>query len=146
LLNIAARENRGIPDHRALTGLCASFHGSRRFSTLAHTGAPTPRHQIARNDADAAFFETWSFPMTSIATRAPAQPARFIRQRVFALAADLIRSLWRSWQIRERTRELHAMPDELLKDVGIYRCEIEQIATALVDAEIDPTRRLRGWN
>ena len=84
--------------------------------------------------------------MTSIATRAPAQPARFIRQRVFALAADLIRSLWRSWRIRERTRELHAMPDELLKDVGIYRCEIEQIATALVDAEIDPTRRLRGWN
>jgi hypothetical protein len=37
------------------------------------------------------------------------------------------------------------MPDDLLKDVGISRCEIESIATALVDAETDVTRRPRGW-
>ena len=84
--------------------------------------------------------------MTSIATRAPVHPVRTIRQGVFTLAADLIRSLWRHWQIHERARELHAIPDELLKDVGIARCEIESIATALVDAETDPTRRPRGWN
>ena len=84
--------------------------------------------------------------MISIATRAPATPARLIRQGVFRLARDLIASLWRAWQIRVRCRELSAMPDELLKDVGITRCEIESIAIALVDSENDPSRRPRGWN
>jgi hypothetical protein len=35
---------------------------ARRFSIFVHTGPPTPAHQIAVNDADAAFLKTGSSP------------------------------------------------------------------------------------
>jgi uncharacterized protein YjiS (DUF1127 family) len=55
-------------------------------------------------------------------------------------------STWRSLEIRDQRRQLCAMPNDLLRDIGINRTEIESIAIALVDAEFDPTRRPRGWS
>jgi uncharacterized protein YjiS (DUF1127 family) len=44
-----------------------------------------------------------------------------------------LRGLRRQMLIREQRRMLREMPDELLMDIGILRCEIDQVALALVD-------------
>lgn len=58
----------------------------------------------------------------------------------------LCSSTRRSLEIRDRRRQLCAMPNDLLRDIGINRTEIDSIAIALADAEFDPTRRPRGWS
>jgi uncharacterized protein YjiS (DUF1127 family) len=44
-----------------------------------------------------------------------------------------LRALRRQMLVWEQRRMLREMPDELLMDIGILRCEIDQIAQALVD-------------
>jgi uncharacterized protein YjiS (DUF1127 family) len=44
-----------------------------------------------------------------------------------------LRGLRRQMLVRQQRRMLRDMPDELLMDIGILRCEIDQIAQALVD-------------
>ena len=51
-------------------------------------------------------------------------------------------AFWRLMNIRDYSRQLHAVPDEILKDIGISRGEIESIATSIIDG--DPTRMSRG--
>ena len=51
--------------------------------------------------------------------------------------------LRRSIEIQQARRTLHALPDYLLKDIGIRRCEIESIAETLVDNPDKEPRRPR---
>jgi uncharacterized protein YjiS (DUF1127 family) len=55
----------------------------------------------------------------------------------------LLQSIWRSIKIRHTRRQLQMMPDHLLKDIGISRCEIDSVAIALIDGR-DTTRRSHG--
>jgi hypothetical protein len=36
---------------------------------------------------------------------------------------------------------LYDLPDEVLKDIGISRCEVRAIAQMIVDCQVDETRR-----
>ena len=47
----------------------------------------------------------------------------------------------RAMEIRRRRRILHALPDIVLKDIGMRRAEIDYLTEALVDGRTDPTRR-----
>jgi uncharacterized protein YjiS (DUF1127 family) len=52
--------------------------------------------------------------------------------------------LRRSIEIRQARRTLHGLPDYLLKDIGIRRCEIDSIAETLVDdSDMEPRRPRR---
>jgi uncharacterized protein YjiS (DUF1127 family) len=44
-----------------------------------------------------------------------------------------VRRVRRQMLVQEQRRMLRAMPDELLRDIGIPRSDIDQIAQALVD-------------
>lgn len=50
----------------------------------------------------------------------------------------------RKHEIRRQQQMLYAMPDELLRDVGVSRSEIDGLAERIVDGRTDPTRRPRG--
>ena len=50
----------------------------------------------------------------------------------------------RSFAIQRQQRMLHGLPDDLLKDIGVTRSDIDSFAVALVDRREDPTRRSRG--
>ena len=50
----------------------------------------------------------------------------------------------RQHEIRRQRQTLYAMPDELLQDVGVSRCDIDGLAEQIVDGRTDPTRRPRG--
>ena len=38
---------------------------------------------------------------------------------------------------------LHALPDRVLKDIGVFRSEIDRLADDLVNGRHDHTRRVR---
>jgi len=54
-----------------------------------------------------------------------------------------VKAIARFIKIRHTRRQLQAMPDHLLKDIGISRSDIDSIAIALIDGG-DTTRRLHG--
>lgn len=47
---------------------------------------------------------------------------------MFGMAADMVRKVKREIEIERATRALHALPDHMLKDMGIDRYEIDQAA------------------
>ena len=63
-----------------------------------------------------------------------AAPGRFWR---------CLQTLFKAMEKSHRRRMLQTMPDYLLKDMGISRCEIDAVVDGLVDGRIDPTRRQR---
>jgi uncharacterized protein YjiS (DUF1127 family) len=60
-----------------------------------------------------------------------------------SLARRMYRRIVRSVEISRRRRMLSAMPDYLLKDIGINRSDIDSLVESLVDGRDDPTRRHR---
>ena len=76
--------------------------------------------------------------LPTAASRHPSRGAR----------AGLIRRLFnavvRSIAITHNRRFLQAMPDYMLKDIGINRSEIDSFVVSIVDEIPDPTRRSRG--
>ena len=81
--------------------------------------------------------------MSSIATQAPARPARFFGQGLLAFLQARFSAWRRSYEIRARSRALRSLPDALLRDIGISRCEIDSTVIAMLEAEADLTRRTR---
>jgi len=59
------------------------------------------------------------------------------------LAADLGCLFHRALAEHETRRTLHALPDDLLRDVGLNRSEIDFVAGALASGRGDPTRHAR---
>ena len=51
--------------------------------------------------------------------------------------------LFKAMEKSHRRRMLQTMPDYLLKDMGISRCDIDAVVDELVEGRIDPTRRQR---
>jgi uncharacterized protein YjiS (DUF1127 family) len=47
--------------------------------------------------------------------------------------------------IRCQRRLLREMPNELLRDIGVDRSDIDGLAEQIVDGRNDPTRRPRGF-
>lgn len=56
----------------------------------------------------------------------------------------VVQSIHREIRIRRQRRMLRAMPDWMMKDVGINRSDIDSLAAGIVDGFADPTRRPRG--
>jgi uncharacterized protein YjiS (DUF1127 family) len=56
----------------------------------------------------------------------------------------LFNAIQRSIAIAHNRRLLQGMPDDLLKDIGINRSDIDSIVVSMVDGIPDPTRRSRG--
>jgi uncharacterized protein YjiS (DUF1127 family) len=56
----------------------------------------------------------------------------------------LFSDIQRSIAIAQNRRVLQGIPDNLLKDIGISRSEIDSIVVSMVDDIPDPTRRSRG--
>ena len=55
----------------------------------------------------------------------------------------LVDAVWRAIEKRRRRTLLQGMPDYLLKDIGISRCDIDGIVDALVEGRDDPMRSPR---
>jgi uncharacterized protein YjiS (DUF1127 family) len=62
----------------------------------------------------------------------------------FGLLSSLFKSLQRSLAIAQKRRVLQGIPDNLLKDIGISRSEIDSIVLSAVDDVPDLTRHSRG--
>jgi uncharacterized protein YjiS (DUF1127 family) len=56
-----------------------------------------------------------------------------------------IKRVRRSFEVARRRRVLQQMPDYLLKDIGIPRCEIDSLIIDAVDGRPDRTRHPRRW-
>jgi uncharacterized protein YjiS (DUF1127 family) len=56
----------------------------------------------------------------------------------------LLAHIVRARTIHARRRLLNQLPDHLLKDIGISRCNIDYVASALADGRDDPTLQ-RGF-
>ena len=52
----------------------------------------------------------------------------------------LIASATRAIEIGRRRRMLRTLPDDILKDIGISRCEIDYVAAAPADERRGPMR------
>ena len=61
-------------------------------------------------------------------------------------AGALFAATWRAYRLRVCRRMLYELPDEVLKDIGISRCEVRAIAMMIVDRQIDETRRSARYN
>lgn len=70
--------------------------------------------------------------------------------RGFATVAATTRSLHAQWQRRQRrlaaVRELNALDDYNLKDIGVSRGEIDHIAEALADGVEEPRPQVAAYN
>jgi uncharacterized protein YjiS (DUF1127 family) len=58
----------------------------------------------------------------------------------------LVGAVWRAMEKSRHRKALRAMPDYLLKDIGINRCDIDYLVDALVDGRDDPTRSRPLWD
>jgi uncharacterized protein YjiS (DUF1127 family) len=58
--------------------------------------------------------------------------------------SSLFKSLQRSLAIAKKRRVLQGIPDNLLRDIGISRSEIDSVVLSIVDDVPDLTRRSRG--
>ena len=54
-----------------------------------------------------------------------------------------MQALFKAMEKSHRRRLLQTMPDYLLKDMGISRCEIDAVVEEMIDGRPDPTRRQR---
>jgi uncharacterized protein YjiS (DUF1127 family) len=57
-----------------------------------------------------------------------------------SLLRRLIARIARARAMQVRRRLLNELPDHLLKDIGINRCNIDYVAQLIVDERADPTR------
>ena len=78
--------------------------------------------------------------MSAIAQDMPL-PRAFARP---GLLRRLLAHIKRARTIQVQRRLLHELPDHLLKDIGINRCNIDYVTQAIVDEREDPTL-LRGF-
>jgi uncharacterized protein YjiS (DUF1127 family) len=58
----------------------------------------------------------------------------------------MLAAVWRAYRLRTCRRMLYDLPDEVLKDIGISRCDIRAIAQLVVDCQADETRRSARFN
>jgi uncharacterized protein YjiS (DUF1127 family) len=66
------------------------------------------------------------------------------RQFILHLADAAWRAISRSIRVRLQRKVLHELPDDILKDIGLSRGEIDGLAKALVENGRDATRR-QAW-
>jgi uncharacterized protein YjiS (DUF1127 family) len=59
------------------------------------------------------------------------------------LLRRLVAYIVRAYRIRTQRRILNQIPDHMLRDIGLYRSEIDYVARAIADGHDDPTRQLR---
>jgi uncharacterized protein YjiS (DUF1127 family) len=57
------------------------------------------------------------------------------------LLRRLLARLMRARRFQVQRRLLRDLPDHLLKDIGLTRCNLDYVAQAIVDKRADPTRR-----
>jgi len=84
---------------------------------------------IARTDLNSTVPRTVGSPLTA--------GLQALRRLVAAVAR------WN--HIRCQRRVLHEMPNEILRDIGINRSDIDGLAEQIVDGWSDPTRRPHGF-
>lgn len=68
------------------------------------------------------------------------RPASTVRR----IAAAMRRSLRRSLTARRTREALSDLPDDLLRDVGLSRCDITFVANSLAAEQQDPSREAHG--
>jgi uncharacterized protein YjiS (DUF1127 family) len=78
--------------------------------------------------------------MSMIETAATLSTTSPLVMRLAAWPVRLAVRLRQRMEIRQRRRLLHQMPDFLLKDIGIYRSDIDGLVEAAVLGRPDPTR------
>ena len=76
----------------------------------------------------------------TLAARADAMSGRATRP---SLLRRLVAHIVRARTISVQRRLLNELPDHMLRDIGLYRSEIDYVARALADGDDDPTRHLR---
>ena len=74
----------------------------------------------------------------TLAARADATSGRASRPGLFR---RLIAHIVRARTIHVQRRLLSELPDRMLRDIGLYRSDIDYVARALADGYEDPTRR-----
>ena len=134
--------------------MCAGNETKLDFNSLTSEQWERTRHQIIRR-AEAARAQALRDLFAAVlhglrsAGRGAAALTRIVGGAVIATAGKW----WRAYALRRErraaVRELHALDDRTLKDLGVNRSEIEwvvwgQDATRLRDATIAANRRQRG--
>jgi len=77
---------------------------------------------------------------TTLAARADVMSGGATRP---SLLRRMFARIVRARTIRMQRRILSQIPDHMLRDIGLYRSEIDYVARAIVDGHDDPTRQLR---
>jgi uncharacterized protein YjiS (DUF1127 family) len=98
--------------------------------------------QSSCDDRARARHSIWREPMsaTTLAARADVMSRRAPQPNPLRrLAARVLRV----HRIRMQRRLLNALPDHMLRDIGLYRSDIDYVACALADGHDDPTRQAR---
>ncbi len=63
----------------------------------------------------------------AISRASPTMSGAGIMSALAAMGTSAYARFLRRMQIRRDRRVLHALPDHMLRDMGIYRCEIERV-------------------
>jgi uncharacterized protein YjiS (DUF1127 family) len=84
--------------------------------------------------------------MTYLGTHYPnaAAPHADFGARPVGILGRIWQSIHRLVLVDLRRRELYRLPDRVLEDIGLRRCEIDGITADLSDGVVDLTRRTRG--
>lgn len=69
------------------------------------------------------------------------RPRRGLTRLAFEVLKRQVEGIRREMRLRRNRRQLREMPDRILKDIGIARCEIDAVTEYGLG---DPTRRQRG--
>jgi len=77
---------------------------------------------------------------TTLAARADGMSSHATRP---SLLRRMCARIVRAHTIRMQRRILNQIPDHMLRDIGLYRSEIDYVARALADGHDDPTRQVK---
>jgi uncharacterized protein YjiS (DUF1127 family) len=83
----------------------------------------------------------WREPMSAATLAARADMSG--RATRPSLLRRLVAHIVRARTISAQRRILNEIPDHMLRDIGLYRSDIDYVARALADGHDDPTRQLR---
>jgi uncharacterized protein YjiS (DUF1127 family) len=109
---------------------------------FARDNRPSRVEQPSCDGVARARHSNWREPMSAmtLAARADAMSGRAPRP---SLLRRLVAHIVRARTISVQRRLLNELPDHMLRDIGLYRSEIDYVARALADGHDDPTRQLK---